>query len=116
MPDFTLKGSRPRGWILLVLGLLLALAPAAVNWGWVPILAMPDGSPLFTLEEVGPDEVLLVLLFLTLTVFGVATAAYGLHQIRTGRPNRAYMRLLVRLLSAMMFLVLVFTLAGTLLG
>lgn len=116
MAVFTLKGSRIRGAILLFLGLFLAIAPAAVVWGWIPLFALPDGTPLLTLEGAGPEEILVALLLVVLTGFGVATAAYGVYQISTGQPNRRYMQLLVRLLSAMMFLMLVMTLAENLLG
>ena len=116
MADEKLKRSRTRGAILLFLGLFLAIAPAAVIGGWIPIFAAPDGKRLLTLEGAGPETLLVVLLVVLLTGLGAASAAYGAQQISTGRPSRRYMRLLVRLLTAMMFITLVMSLVKTLRG
>ena len=110
----TLKGSRTRGAILLVNGLILLLLPAALIWGWFPIFPSTDGKPPGSIfEGAGAEGQILLLLLAVLSFFGLATAIYGGYQIATDRPNPLFMRILGTLLVAMLGLVLLIKLTAT---
>ena len=113
-PMRTLKGSRTRGGILLFNGLFLLLLPGALIWGWLPILPSTGGKPAGSIfEGAGAEGQIFILLLALLSLFGLATAIYGVYQIATDRPNPLFMRILGAMLVVMLGLVLLIKLTAT---
>jgi hypothetical protein len=99
------KSNRTRGWLLIVLGLLLSLGMAVLSlYLWRTIHY--SGQPGVTSRWNGSAEMTdrTFQLFGTIFVFGLVCLATGIFQVRTGRRNRIAVALLLLLVGLMFFL------------
>jgi fatty acid desaturase len=99
------KGNRTRGWVLIVLGLLLTIGMAGITfyvWQAVHSQGQPGGTPRWTGGTAMTARTFQ--LFATLIGFGVICLATGIFQVRTGRRNMGLVVLLLLLVGVMIFL------------
>jgi hypothetical protein len=96
---------RPRGWVLVGVGLFLVLFMAGIAWNLAPMMLSPGvevGGSTFTGTEV-QGEIFLAL-FALVGLFGAFAAANGAWMIATGRRSRIGTRIF--LLSFMLLFAL----------
>ena len=99
------KGNRTRGWLLIVLGVMLSIAMAVLSsylWRTIHHPGRPGGVSRWT----GSAEMTArtYQLFGTIFVFGLVCLATGIFQVRTGRRNIIAVVLLLLLVGVMFFL------------
>lgn len=91
-PMLLARASRVRGWLLLLLGLSLAIGMGVITLGVLPSMLRPgvemaDGSRFTGTAE---EARLFLTLFAGLVAFGLLMAANGVFHIATGRMNRLF--------------------------
>ncbi|HWT13081.1 MAG TPA: hypothetical protein VN231_10045 [Allosphingosinicella sp.] len=105
-PMRAVREARWRGWVLLILGVFLALFMGGITWSLMPSLARPGeavdgGSFAGTAEQAR----LVLYLFYAVIAFGAVTAANGLYQIVTGRQHWAFVLLTLLVLAGLILAV-----------
>lgn len=81
------KKMTARGWLLLVLGLFLALTMGAITISLGPSMLNPDADGF----NGTPEQARLFLsLFVAVFIFGLMTTINGLYIIATGRQSKAF--------------------------
>lgn len=104
-PTPVAKGNRARGWLLIVLGLLLSIGMAGLSlflWRTLHFQGQKGGTARWT----GSAEMTArtFQLFGTIFAFGLVCLATGVFQIRTGRRNVVLVVLLLLLAGVMILL------------
>lgn len=99
------KSNRARGWLLIVLGLMLSIAMAGLSlflWRTIHYQGRLGGTARWT----GSAEMTArtFQLFGTIFAFGLVCLATGIFQIRTGRRNLAFVVLMLLLAGVMILL------------
>jgi hypothetical protein len=103
---------RVRGAVLVVLGLFLVLAMAAIAWKTAPLMLRP-GVEMAGITFNGTKEQgwLILALFAVVGLFGALCVGNGLHMLNAGVPNWRFSRLAYGI-----FLFLILFAFGTRLG
>jgi hypothetical protein len=97
------KNWRLRGWLQLVMGLLLAGGMGAITYNLAPSVLRPGVSAGSGGFAGTAEQGLLILgLFGLLIAFGLGSAASGLWQIATGRRNNWIFALMLALFALVM--------------
>lgn len=101
-PMLTGREVRGRGWVLAVLGTFLAAFMAVLTWVVYDVMDQ-TGRPGATSSFTGTrtQAFFIFLLFGAVFLFGVASLANGVHQIRSGRRNRGLMRVFLFFAAAL---------------
>jgi len=99
------KSNRTRGWLLIVLGLMLSIGMAGLSfflWRTIHYLGQSGSTSRWT----GSAEMTArtFQLFGTIFVFGLVCLATGVFQVRTGRRNVISLVLLLLLVGLMIVL------------
>ena len=99
------KSNRARGWLLIVLGLMLSIGMAGLSlflWRTIHYQGQMGGTARWT----GSAEMTArtFQLFGTIAAFGLVCLATGIFQIRTGRRNVVFVVLLLLLVGVMVLL------------
>ena len=99
------KSNRTRGWLLIVLGVMLSLGMAGLSfylWRTIHHPGQSGGTSRWTGNAEMTDRTFQ--LFGTIIVFGLVCLGTGLFQVRTGRRNMILVVLLLLLVGLMFFL------------
>ena len=99
------KSNRTRGWLLIVLGLMLSLGMAGLSfclWRTIHYPGHSGGTSHWTGSVEMTDRTFQ--LFGTIFTFGLVCLATGIFQVRTGRRNMIAVALLLLLVGLMIFL------------
>ena len=99
------KSNRTRGWLLIVLGLMLSFAMAGLSfylWRTIHYPGQSGGTSRWTGGTEMTDRTFQ--LFGTIFVFGLVCLATGIFQVRTGRRNLIFLVLLLLLVGLMILL------------
>jgi hypothetical protein len=99
------KSNRTRGWLLVVLGLMLSLGMAGLSlflWRTIHHPGQSGGTSRWTGGAEMTDRTFQ--LFGTIFVFGLVCLGTGIFQVRTGRRNMILVVLLLLLVGLMFFL------------
>jgi hypothetical protein len=99
------KSNRTRGWLLVVIGLILSIAMAGLSlflWRTIHLPGQLGGTSRWT----GSAEMTArtFQLFGTISVFALVCLTSGIFQIRTGRRNMTTVVVLLLLFGVMIFL------------
>lgn len=81
------KKATARGWVLLVLGLILVLMMGAIIVAVAPMMLYPDPE---TFTGTPEQARMFLTLFAVVFFFGVMSMANGLYIIATGRQNKLF--------------------------
>jgi hypothetical protein len=95
------KSNRTRGWLLIVLGLMLSCAMAGISFYLWQTIHYPGQSRWSGSAEMTART---FQLFGTIFVFGLVCLATGIFQVRTGRRNMIAVAFLLLLVGIMIFL------------
>lgn len=89
----SLGDSKPRGWLLLALGLFLVLFMGWIALSLLPSLMAPGEETASGSRFTGDASQarMILLLFGLVIAVGFVSIAYGLYMIATGRQNRIFM-------------------------
>ena len=95
---------RVRGWVLVGLGLFLALFIGAIAWHLLPAMLYPgkEAAGGLTFTGTAEDAEFAWTIFALVILFGLVCIANGLHMVARGRPNRAFTAVTL-LIAAILF-------------
>lgn len=95
---------RTLGWVLAIIGALLAIFMAGLSLVVGRIILFPNLPGTSTRFTGGPEMVLFIIgIFGVVLAFGVASFFAGLYQIRNGRRNKHLTKMILILGGAFMF-------------
>jgi hypothetical protein len=98
------RNIKVRGWVLIALGLFLALFMGSIALVLLPAMLSPgkemDGGVTFT--GTAADAEFVWTIFALVILFGLVGIAAGVHMVVRGRPNRAFTSVIL-LIAAILF-------------